>query len=129
MDQEQALNVIGRIDIKSYPTKMNLAIRAAKRNDGGITYTIKFGVKSNKPPFGWVRLSATWGLNPEGLAELDIVRYVRNAIAYVMLHELDESLKLDGKIVAVPHRVDPEDGIIMTIPPCMCVTYMCAHRE
>lgn len=127
MNQDEALAVIGRIDIRSYPSLMDIVIEFEKHN-AGIQYAVNFSIKSNVAPFEWIRLKMMDYFAPEGKSELDIVRQIRNSIAFVLLHELDESLRLDGKVVSVPHVYDEEDGDYVTVKACLCNIYTCFHR-
>jgi hypothetical protein len=127
MTQDEAISVIGRVDIKKYPSLMDILIECNKHNSG-VMLKIYFSVKSNCPPYNWVRLSTAKYINPEDMLELDVVCAVRNLIAFALLHELDECVRLDGKVVSVPHVPDPDGGDGLTVQPCICATYSCIHR-
>jgi hypothetical protein len=127
MTQDEAISAIGRVDIKKYPSLMDILIECNKHNSG-LMLKIYFSVQSNRKPYDWVRLSTRKYINPEDMLELDVVCAVRNLIAFALLHELDECVRLDGKVVARPHVKDPDGGADLTIQPCICSTYACVHR-
>ncbi len=105
---------------------MNLEIEAAKTEDG-VFYRVHFTVEDNRGSNETIRLNIPEQLVTEDFLELDIVRRVRNTIALVLLHELDESLYLDGQRVydTHGHQEDPEEISYS----CLCSSYMCEHSQ